>query len=101
MHTTPRYGDKPSLSLTGFRWQVRAAFPGVDFTYKADADFGFTATADGIEITHSRSWGEFDWCVRVGRLREAEADTLPDAVRNARAALTTTLDAARRLEMDR
>ncbi len=99
--TQPRYGEKPALSLTAFRKQVKALFPQPDFRFQADFR-GYTARSEDVSVEYNAVTPNGDrYEVWLGRLTPATGATLPDAVRNARAALTTTLDAARRLEMDR
>jgi hypothetical protein len=98
---TPRYGEKPAMSLLRFRKQVKALFPQPDFRFRADF-LGFTALSDDVTVEYNATAPDAArYEVWLGRLTPTTGATLPDAVRSARAALTTTLDAARRLEMDR
>ncbi len=99
--TQPRYGEKPALSLTAFRKQVKALFPQPTFRFQSDF-MGHTALSDDVSVEYNAVAPNGDrYEVWLGRLTPTTGATLEDAVRNARAALTTTLDAARRLEMDR
>jgi hypothetical protein len=99
--TQPRYGEKPALSLLRFRKQVKALFPTSDFRFRADF-LGFTALSDDVTVEFNASSADSHrYEVWLGRLTPTTGATLEGAVRNARAALATTLDAARRLEMDR
>jgi len=101
MHTTPRYGEKPALSLVRFRKQVKALFPTPDFRFRSDF-MGHTALSDDVAVEYNAVAPNGDrYEVAIGRLTPTTGATLPDAVRSARAALATTLEAARRLEMDR
>jgi hypothetical protein len=98
---TPRYGEKPAMSLLRFRKQVKALFPTPTFRFRADF-LGFTALSDDVTVEYNAVAPDAArYEVWLGRLTPTTGATLPDAVRNARAALTATLDAARRLEMDR
>jgi hypothetical protein len=98
---TPRYGEKPDLSLIRFRKQVKALFPTPDFRFRADF-MGYTALSDDVAVEYNAVAPDAArYEVWLGRLSPATGATLPDAVRSARAALATTLDAARRLEMNR
>lgn len=98
---TPRYGEKPALSLVRFRKQVKALFPQLTFRFQADFR-GYTARSEDVSVEYNAVAPNGDrYEVALGRLTPTYGATLEDAVRNARAALATTLDAARRLEMDR
>jgi len=97
----PRYGEKPAMSLTRFRKQVKALFPAPDFRFQADF-MGYTALSDDVSVEYNAVAPNGDrYEVALGRLTPTTGATLEGAVRSARAALTTTLDAARRLEMNR
>lgn len=101
VNTVPRYGEKPAMSLTRFRKQVKALFPTLDFRFQADFR-GYTARSEDVSVEYNAVAPNGDrYEVALGRLTPAYGATLPDAVQSARAALATTLDAARRLEMDR
>lgn len=101
MNTIPRYGEKPALSLVRFRKQVKALFPQPTFRFRADF-MGHTAVSDDVTVEFNAVAPNGDrYEVAIGRLTPTTGATLEDAVHSARAALATTLDAARRLEMDR
>ncbi len=98
---TPRYGEQPALSRAALRKPVKALFHTPDFRFRSDF-MGHTALSDDVAVEYNAVAPNGDrYEVWLGRLTPTTGATLPDAVRNARAALTTTLEAARRLEMDR
>jgi hypothetical protein len=96
-----RAADTSKMSLLRFRKQVKALFPTPTFRFGADF-MGFTALSDDVAVEYNAVAPDAArYEVWLGRLTPTTGATLPDAVRNARAALTTTMEAARRLEMDR
>lgn len=93
--------DTSKMSLLRFRKQVKALFPQPTFRFRADF-MGFTALSDDVSVEYNAVAPDAArYEVWLGRLTPTTGATLEGAVRNARAALATTLDAARRLEMDR
>lgn len=99
MHTATSRTDT-GISLTTFRKEVLARFPGVNFTFKADF-MGFTALSEDVSVEYNATTPPGSrWEVWLGKLSPATSHSLRDAVESARRAVTETIKSALRAGLE-